>query len=474
MRAFFATFLLSWIIGVLAAAFSWPSVVVSGALVGVVVFVWWQQWPPPFLITVGVLLLLGWVYGGTVPPRNAVPCLPRREATARVVTVQKVTEQTVRYLAQTPDGCRLVLTTGRFPRYNEGDDLSIRGSFEPVAKLATLHPEYAVYLADQGIQLTVGFPEVQVVSDHSAWLASARRAVRQQVEHVFSEPEASLVLAVITGERGTLPEELEQNFRLTGVTHLLSISGFHMSLMVGMLFLLLLLLPLSPWWRTGVALLLMWLYLAFIGEPPAATRAVLFWWATLVAVRLGLLVSLPTVVLFALVAMATYNPHLLQDVGFQLSTLAVIGIGLVMFLARGYLPRRPWLHWLVLSMLVTLGATLTTWPVILYRFGNVSFISPVANLLVQPVFPALMVISLLTLGLSVVSMPVALVGAWTVGLLYDWLDITTRWLAVVPGAAITEATISPLAMYIYYGALLLISALILKWQRRRWREMWMG
>lgn len=472
MRAFFATFLLSWIIGVMAAAFSWPSVVVSGALVGVVIFVWWQQWPTPFLMTVGVLLLLGWIYGGTVQPRNAVACSPRSEATVRVMAVQKVSEQTVRYLAQMPDGCRLVLTAGRFPRYSEGDELLIRGSFEPVAKLATIHPEYAAYLTDQGVQLTVGFPEVEVVSRYSAWLAGARRAVRQQVERVFAEPEASLVLAVITGERGTLPEELEQNFRLTGVTHLLSISGFHMSLMVGMLFLLLLLLPLSPWWRTGVALTIMWLYLTFIGSPPAATRAVLFWSATLIALRLGLLVSLPTVVLFALIAMATHDPLLLRNIGFQLSTLAVIGIGLIMFLARGYLPHRPWLHWLGLSVLVTLGATLTTWPVILYHFGNISFISPVANLLVQPVFPVLMMVSLVTLVVSLVFLPVALFGAWVVGLLYDWLDMVTQWLAALPGAAITEATVSPIIIYVYYVGLFISSALLLRIQRRHWREMW--
>ncbi len=474
MRAFFATFLLSWIVGVAAGVFSWPSALVAGALVGLIVFIWWQRWPAPFLVAGSVLLLLGLVYGGAARPLTTLNCLPATEATARVVAVQKVTEQTVRYLMKLPGGCQLVLTTGRFPRYREGDALLIRGSVEPIEKLATLRPEYAAYLADQGIQLTAGFPEVQVLSHRSTWLASARQAVRQQVEHVFAEPEASLVLAVITGERGTLPEELEENFRLTGVTHLLSISGWHMSLMVGMLFLLLLLLPLSPWWRTFLALVLMWLYLAFIGWPPAATRAVLFWSATLLALRLGLLVSLPTVVLFALVAMATYDSPLLRDVGFQLSVVAVMGIGLAMFLTRGYLPRRPWLHWLVLSVLVTLGATLTTWPIILYRFGNVSFISPVANLLVQPVFPALMMVSLVTLALSLVSTPAALLGSWFVGLLYDWMDVVTAWLAALPGAAMTEATISPIVVYVYYAALLLSSALLLRMQRRRWREMWSG
>lgn len=454
-----------------AGVFEWNGGLLVGSAILLAIFGWWQRLPAPLIVAVSTLVLLGGLYGGAVRPIVAT-CEPTKEVVVRIVSVQKVTEQTVRYVTTAPDGCRVLLTAARFPRYNEGDELKLAGSPEPVGSLVATNPDYAQYLTEQGIQRTIRFPEVAVISNRTTLLAQARQGVRRQVERVFTEPEASLVLAVITGERGTLPEELEENFRLTGVTHLLSISGWHMSLMVGMLFLLLLLLPLSPWWRTFLALVLMWVYLAFIGWPPAATRAVLFWSATLIALRLGLLVSLPTVVLFALVAMATYNPSLLRDVGFQLSVLAVIGIGLVMFLSRGYLPRRPWLHWLVLSILVTMGATLTTWPIVLYRFGNVSFISPVANLLVQPVFPALMVISLVTLFLSVISLPLALVGSWAVGLLYDWMDIVTRWLAALPGAAMTEATISPLVIYIYYAALLLISALLLRMQRRRWREMW--
>lgn len=457
--------------GVVAGVFEWGGILVISSAVVLAIFAWWQRSSRPLIVAISILVLLGGVYGSAVRP-IVTTCKPTKEVVVRIVSVQKVTEQTVRYVTTMPDGCRVLLTAARFPRYNEGDELKLTGSLEPVESLAATNPDYAQYLTEQGIRLTIRFPDIAVLSTRPSLLAQARQRVRRQVERVFAEPEASLVLAVITGERGTLPEELEENFRLTGVTHLLSISGFHMSLMVGMLFLLLLLLPLSPWWRTFLALVLMWVYLAFIGWPPAATRAVLFWSATLIALRLGLLVSLPTVVLFALVSMVTYNPSLLRDVGFQLSVLAVMGIGLVMFLARGYLPRRPWLHWLVLSMLVTLGATLTTWPIVLYRFGNVSFISPVANLLVQPVFPALMVISLVTLLLSVISLPLALVGSWLVGLLYDWLDMVTQWLAALPGAAITEATISPLIIFIYYVALLLISALLLQIQRRRWREMW--
>lgn len=471
MRAFFATFLVSWIVGVAAGVFGWSGAFVIASAVALAIFAWWQRLATPLLFVAGVLVLLGGVYGSeviTVAPAEVCS----GEAIVQIASVQKTTEQTVRYNTTTLTGCRVLLTAGRFPRYNEGDELKLRGALESIDKLAAVNPDYAAYLADQGIQLTIRFPKVEVIATRPTRLVWARQAVRQQVEHVFAEPEASLVLAVITGERGTLPAELEENFRLTGVTHLLSISGWHMSLMVGMLFLFLLLLPLSPWWRTSLTLILMWLYLAFIGWPPAAARAVLFWSATLLALRLGLLVSLPTVILFTLVAMATYDPHLLRDVGFQLSVVAVMGIGLAMFLTRGYLPRRPWLRWLVLSVLVTLGATLTTWPIVLYRFGNVSFISPVANLLVQPVFPALMVVSLVTLALSLVSAPAALFGSWFVGLLYGWLDVVTAWLAALPGAAMTEATISLPVIYGYYAALLIACVLVLRMQRRRWREMW--
>lgn len=473
MRAFFAAFLLSWVAGLTLGVFGWPIVTAGGAVAVAAVLGWWQRTYWPVTIAAGGLLLLGWVYGMAAMV-EVWPCAASNNVHAQISAVQKITEQTVRYVAVTPEGCRILLTAPRWPRYAEGDMLKLIGAPEPVDKLAKVNSNYAAYLKDQGIQLTIRFPAIQLVRSQPTYLARARQVVRQRVELVFAEPEASLVLAVLMGERGTLPEELEEDFRLTGVTHLLSISGWHMSLMVSLLFLLLLLLPLSPWWRTGLVLLLMWLYLAFLNWPPAATRAVIFWSVLLWGRRLGLLLSLPTVVLLALVSMATYDPHLLRDVGFQLSVLAVIGIGLVMFLSHGYLSRRAWLHWLVLSTLVTLGATLATWPIILYRFGNMALVSPVANLLVQPVFPVLMAVSLATLLLSLVLPAPALLGSWLVGWLYDGMALVTHGLAALPGAALTDLTISLPIIYVYYLALLAISALLLKLQRRRWREMWIG
>jgi competence protein ComEC len=224
---------------------------------------------------------------------------------------------------------------------------------------------------------------------------------------------------------------------------------------------------------TAVLLLLLWGYLVFIGLPVSAARAGLFWTVLLLALRLRMLVSLPTVLLLAVLVFVSIAPRLVVDVGFQLSVSAVVGIFMVLFLARNFRERMPaYLTSLATLMLVSLGAVTTTWPLVSYHFGLVSLVSLVANLVVVPVIPLLLVTSIGALIAHNVVPIVALWLAFGVRLGVSWITWVTAILASWQYAFVTEKTTPLWAVLAYYVGLGALSAALMRYQKRSWRELW--
>src|SRR6185436_9047359 len=121
--------------------------------------------------------------------------------------------------------------------------------------------------------------------------------------------------------------------------------------------------------RAVLLIAVMWFYIAFIHWPVSATRAVFFWTLALVGFELRQLVSLATVIILTVAMMVTFNPLVLQDIGFQLSVGAVIGIAIATLVSRR-LPRAVHEYGIFELALASLGATVATWPIIAYHFGT--------------------------------------------------------------------------------------------------------
>jgi len=166
---------------------------------------------------------------------------------------------------------------------------------------------------------------------------------------------------------------------------------------------------------------------------------------------------------------------ILFDVGLQLSVSAVTGIFLILFLAKAIdvrLRKGSVLLWLYRLALVSLGATLGTWPLVAYHFGNVSLVGVVANLLVVPLVPFVIALSIVAIGVSYVWLIGGLSVAWLVHWLIWWLDMVTGQPAAVPGVFWKDIHLPLWVIFVYYFVLIVLAILILRWQKRSWREVW--
>jgi competence protein ComEC len=134
-----------------------------------------------------------------------------------------------------------------------------------------------------------------------------------------------------------------------------------------------------------------WLYTLFVGASPTVIRAAVMGTIVVLGQRLERRAHAWTTIFAACWAMTLYDPQTLWDLGFQLSALATAslfayGKGTEALLLKTPL-RVGWLDWAREALTATLAAQILALPLILYHFGNLSIIAPLANVILLPMVP---------------------------------------------------------------------------------------
>lgn len=207
------------------------------------------------------------------------------------------------------------------------------------------------------------------------------------MEHYGLRPEeASIVRSMVLGDRSQMSEELQEDFRRAGVTHILAISGQHVAVLTAMVYLILRLLALSPAVRNPATLGVVWLYILVAGGPPSAVRAGVVATLVLIAPLVKRQISPLHFMTVMLALVLAYNPLLIYSAGFQLSVTAVFGILLLRKPIKAFvdkvLKRPPRAISELLS--ISLAAQISTAPIIAATFEMVSLVGPVTNLIAVP------------------------------------------------------------------------------------------
>lgn len=207
--------------------------------------------------------------------------------------------------------------------------------------------------------------------------------------------EGGVLKALLLGDRGDVPEQLQEAFARSGVNHILSISGFHVGILFFTLFQVLyflarrsewlaLRLTLKPWLLLG-ALPAAVFYLFLSGDAPATLRSVLMIAAVVAALQLKRELDPVNTIMLAACAILSVAPQTLFDVSFQLSFLAIWGLSvLTPTLSAPKNRAGKVLRWLALLLFASAAAILATAVHVAYYFQRISLVGLVANLLVVP------------------------------------------------------------------------------------------
>lgn len=355
------------------------------------------------------------------------------------------------------------------PGLRPGDRLTVPAELRLADTIAGEHTDY--YYAKGILLVAYGEGEAEVSRPARppwwTWPAYAARALEDSVERAFPGWAAPLVTALITGEDAGMDGGEYAALRRTGLSHVISVSGLHVSFLAGCLAALL-----GAWRRRTavISIALMFFFAAAVGNTPAVLRAAFMQSMLLLAPLVGREDDRATSLFTILMLLLAANPYAAASVSLQLSFAAVAGIylftGPLNDRLRALLPSEPKGFWprlgrlagefVFASLSTTLGAIVFTTPLTAVYFHSVSLIAPLANLLTLWAF-SLAFLGGLAVSLAGLALP-ALAGvlAWPVSLAVWFVQKVTAALARLPFASVsTQSVYLRLWLALVYGLLLL-------------------
>jgi competence protein ComEC len=267
-------------------------------------------------------------------------------------------------------------------------------------------------------------------------LARWRNAAGANIDRIFGS-DAAIARALLVADTRELSPEVRDRFAVSGLAHILSISGLHVGIIAVAVALLLGVLRVPPRLAPVLSLAIIAIYVAILGAPAPAVRAAVMLGAHLVS-RIAQRPTSPWAILSLGAAQPIISPRTVLDLGYQLSVLGVAAlIAGGVLVRRLKLPRRPrWRRVLLAGALTSTVATIASAPLVLWYFGRVSVVAPLSNLIAEPIVALLQPMLFFALLLSPFSDAARFVADAAHPLLVA-LDGVASVTASIPGAALT-------------------------------------
>ncbi|OGJ56479.1 hypothetical protein A3D88_03830 [Candidatus Peribacteria bacterium RIFCSPHIGHO2_02_FULL_52_16] len=383
---------------------------------------------------------------------------PDRRALATKYTVEAA-HIMVNGKEQKVHGKVLVTYRNHWPEFSYGDEVIVTGVLERPGVIEDF--TYDRYLSRYGIYSVIYRSNIEKLSSgHESklfsFLFSVKARFERQIQRLYPEPHASLMAGLLTGSRRGIPEYLLEKFNATGLTHLIAISGFNITIVITFITGLLFFLPLKL--RFFPAVLAIVLFTLFVGASAAVVRAAVMGILGLIALQTGRLRHARLLILWTLFFMLAWNPkYLWYDAGFQLSFLAVIGIMEVASPLRERSSFLPDAFGVRDAIIATLAAHVTAVPLIVILFGRMSFVAPLANVFVAPAVPFAMLFGFLATMVSFISFPLGQLLAFAGYGAVEWIIHIANMLSDLPYASVTLPKVHPGFLFSYYGVLALLA-----------------
>jgi competence protein ComEC len=295
----------------------------------------------------------------------------------------------------------------------------------------------------------VSFAQLQVVDDRSTPIDVLRRNFTAGMESALPEPAASFGMGLLIGQRSTLPPEIAQQILMVGLTHVIAVSGYNLTIIVQVVRRLLE--KRSKFQATFLSCILIVVFLLITGLSPSIVRASVISVLTVAAWYFGRELRPLVLLLVSAAITVLWNPaYLWGNVSWYLSFLSFFGVLVLgpLLTRRLYKSKEPKL--LMAIVLESVCASVLTMPYILYIFGQTSLVALPANVLVVPLIPLGMLLSVIA-GLAGMLVP-GLAGwfAWPATWLLTYMLDCAQLLSRVPHAFVDKVQFSAMQMTFCY------------------------
>lgn len=338
------------------------------------------------------------------------------------------------------------------------------------------------YYKTMGVDYKVSVEEYSVTDSSvnllEQTLFELRNNMTQIYQKLLNEKEAGIISAMILGEKSLLEEDTKALYQQNGISHILAISGLHISFIGLMLFGVLRLIRVNHLTASCLTTVFLYCYGLMTNFSVSTNRAIVMMVVSMFAAVIGRTYDIITAMSLSALIILVQSPMQLFNAGFLLSYGAILGIGLVgesfneivqqmmkpMIEARWYFKS---LSAVIQSFVISFSVNLVTLPVILYFFYEIPIYSVVLNLLIIPLSSLLILLPILAAiagSFSIVLGRFIIGGAHTVLMIYETLcEIFQDF----PGSIQIIGKPLMIQMVVYYAALFAVVGLIKKYKEEK-------
>ena len=340
--------------------------------------------------------------------------------------------------------CKVALWGDSLTHFKAGDRVRLTTKIRP---FRTEREQYAKLMHHRGF---VGSVSINYSTDYEITPTDNGTlhdwAVKRLQSSISEGDGRAVVLAMVTGERSEIGDNLRQNYSSSGASHLLAVSGLHIGIafmLINLLLLPLILLPYGNLWRSIVAIAMIWLYVWLCGTSPSAIRAaIMFSMLQFALSSLREYVSINILAGTAFVMLA-FDSHLLFDISFQLSFIAVAAI--IVWAAPMYrlcATRFRVVNLLLGVLFVGIASTLATMPLVAKSFATISLVGILIN-------PIVLLLANIVVLAGVLALALPFMGC-VAEQAAEWQNGVVEWAASLPYGHF-DATIPEWVMWIAYA-----------------------
>ena len=317
-----------------------------------------------------------------------------------------------------------------------GRKISCTGSFE--AFEGELNPgqfDANAYYKNEGYTGILDAKDIRIVKEEESfspdiYLHRLNLAISEKYKKILGDKNAGSLSAMVLGDKRGLDEEIKELYQENSISHLLSISGLHISLLGGAVFLFLRRLKVSFSFPLITSSIILIIYGAFTGFSVSTSRAIVMMSVLFISFVIGKSYDLPSGLALAALILIVMNHRVIYQSGFLLSFFAVIGIFYIMpellyifkvdiYHKRGIIKG---LHLLLASIISSISILLATLPIVLNNFYEVSLTGIILNIIVIPLMSLVVITGLLGGFVALVS---EILGSFILGITHYILNLYT-------------------------------------------------
>ncbi len=475
----------AWIAGIwLGSLFDIPAVLILSAVLPVPFLILFKELRKPLLLIAFSLLFF---FGGTwlspvlshqnnsvsaynnqgkVPFKGFISEPPeKKDIKSQIVfTIREIDGQTI--------GGKVLYSTYSNSNFKYGDIIQGQASFQEPPIFADF--DYRAYLAQQGIYSIVQEMDYHIIergagSAAMAWIFDLRGRLADSLALALPEPQASLCQGIVLGIRNNISQDLKADLSESGTTHLLAISGLNLTIIAGLLLSLgLLFFGRRHFIYIWLTLAIIWFYAFLTGLQAPVIRSAIMASIFLCAELLGRQKNAFPALVFSAAIMAAFSPHVLYNLSFQLSFMAMSGLIFITptitnlgrkVIYAGLGDEGFWSKALTTvtdSFSISLGAVIAVWPVTAYTFGIISLVGPLTTFLLSPALTPIIIFGSLTAFVGLFSPAISQVIGWIAWLFLSYMVVVAGAFAILPAAYIRNKPFNTIFIWLYYALFILL------------------